>query len=69
MHTIGWNDTKRVWNTTAYVRIHSGKIWIEIDWLEHGIATDLLEAGVPKADIVLAFHHPSMCPYTEFAVT
>jgi hypothetical protein len=35
---------------------------------EDGIATDLLEAGVPKEDIVLAFHAPEMRPYTEFAV-
>ncbi|MBV7334508.1 XisI protein [Chloroflexi bacterium TSY] len=45
-----------------------GKIWIEIDWTEEGIATELVAAGVPKEDIVLAFHHPSMRQYTEFAV-
>jgi hypothetical protein len=28
----------------------------------------LLEAGVPKEDIVLAFHEPEMRQYTEFAV-
>ena len=67
IHDIGWNDTRRVWNTTVYVSIRNGKIWIEVDWLEQGIATDLLDAGVPKEDIVLAFHHPSMRPYTEFA--
>lgn len=67
MHTIGWDDTRRVWNTPVYVRIHNAKIWIEIDWLEQGIATDLLENGIPKEDIVLAFHHPTMRPYTEFA--
>jgi hypothetical protein len=27
-----------------------------------------LEAGVPKKDIVLAFHHPARRPATEFAV-
>jgi hypothetical protein len=68
LHTIGWEGTKRVWNTTLYVRIREGKVWIEIDWTENGIATDLLEAGVPKEDIVLAFHHPQMRQYTEFAV-
>jgi GNAT superfamily N-acetyltransferase len=68
IQTIGWDDTRRIWNTPAYVRIHHAKIWIEVDWLEQGIATDLLEMGIPKEDIVLAFHHPSMRPYTEFAV-
>ncbi len=68
IQTIGWDDTRRIWNTPVYVRIHKAKIWIEVDWLEQGIATDLLEAGIPKEDIVLAFHHPSIRPYTEFAV-
>lgn len=67
LHTIGWKGTKRVWNTTVYVRLRNGKFWIEIDWLEDGIATDLLSAGVPKENIVLAFHHPEIRPLTEFA--
>jgi hypothetical protein len=34
---------------------------------EVGIANELIEAGVPKEDIVLAFHHPEERKYTEFA--
>lgn len=68
LHRMGWKDDYRLWNTIVYVRLRDGKIWIEEDGLEHGIATDLLEAGVPKEDIVLAFHHPDKRPYTEFAV-
>ena len=72
LHRIGWEGVKRVWNTTLYVRIRNGKFYIEIAPSGHpteaGIATELLAAGVPNADIVLAFHHPSMRPYTEFAV-
>ena len=41
---------------------------IEEDWTEEGIATDLLEAGVPHEDIVLAFHPPEKRPLTDFAV-
>lgn len=68
LHTMGWKDKRRVWNTIVYVRLHSGKFWIEEDGLEQGVATDLLEAGVPKEDIVLAFHHPEIRPLTGFAV-
>jgi len=64
----GWWNKKRVRKPTIYIRICNGKIWIEEDWTEDGIATDLLAAGVPKEDIVLAFHHPDMRPLTEFAV-
>ena len=64
----GWWDIERIRTPTIYVRLHQNKIWIEEDWTEDGIATDLLAAGVPKEDIVLAFHHPDMRPLTEFAV-
>ena len=64
----GWDGRRRVLSITVYVQIKHGKFYIEEDWLEQGIATDLLEAGVPNEDIVLAFHHPDMRPFTEFAV-
>jgi len=65
---IGWADKDRLHKPTLYLCLRQGKIWIEEDWTEDGIATDLLAAGVPKEDIVLAFHHPDMRPFTEFAV-
>lgn len=67
LHTLGWKDKARVWNTPLYVRLHNGKIWVETDWIEEGVTEKLLAAGVPKADIVLAFQHPSLRPLTEFA--
>jgi hypothetical protein len=64
----GWDGQRRIRGTTVYVRIRNGKFWIEEDWLEEGIATDLLEAGIPNEDIVLAFHPPETRFLTEFAV-
>ncbi|MGV0024534.1 element excision factor XisI family protein [Phormidesmis priestleyi] len=65
---LGWQNGDRVTGMTVYVRIREGKFWVEEDWTEDGIATDLVQAGVPKEDIVLAFHEPKMRQYTEFAV-
>jgi hypothetical protein len=65
---IGWQKDERVSGMTVYVRIKDGKFWIEEDWTEEGIATELICAGVPKEDIVLAFHEPKMRQYTDFAV-
>jgi hypothetical protein len=65
---IGWFQDERMRGITLYLRLRNDKIWIEEDWLEEGIVKDLLAAGVPKEDIVLAFQHPQMRPYTEFAV-
>ncbi len=66
---LGWQNGERVTGMTVYVRLKDGKFWIEEDWTENGIATDLVEAGVPKEDIVLAFHDPNIRQYTDFAVT
>ncbi|MEA5560934.1 element excision factor XisI family protein, partial [Planktothrix agardhii] len=44
------------------------KIYIEEDWTEEGIANELLTEGVPKEDIVLAFHDPETRKLTEFAI-
>jgi hypothetical protein len=65
---LGWQNGDRVTGMTVYVRIRDGKFWVEEDWTEDGIATDLVRAGVPKEDIVLAFHEPKMRQYTNFAV-
>ena len=63
----GWTKNGRLRSTFVHVRLHNGKFWIEEDWTEEGIATDLLRAGVPREDIVLAFHPPELRPLTEFA--
>jgi hypothetical protein len=68
LFNLGWSERRRVRQVRVFLRLLNDKIWIEEDLTEDGIATDLLEAGVPKEDIVLAFHAPEMRPYTEFAV-
>ncbi len=68
VYRTGWWGNKRIHSAILYVRLHQGKIWIEEDGTEEGLSTSLLEAGVPKEDIVLGFRHPELRPYTEFAV-
>lgn len=65
---LGWTPEGRLFVPTLYARLHDGKIWIENDWTEEGLATGLLERGVPPEDVVLAFHPPEMRAHTEFAV-
>ena len=57
---IGWDDGKRVHGSLAHVDIIDGKFWIQRDGIEHGIANELLEAGIPKDRIVLAFRPPEV---------
>lgn len=65
----GWPHGKRIHYTTLHLHLNNGKIWIEEDWTEEGIAARLVEAGVPKEEIVLAFNSPEKRRYTDFAVT
>jgi hypothetical protein len=64
---LGWADGKRAKYITVYVRLREAKFWIEEDWTEDGIATDLVREGVPREDIVLAFHDPETRKHTDFA--
>lgn len=64
---FGWTKNGRLDAITVFARLRDGKFYIEEDWTEEGIANELVEAGVPKEDIVLAFQPPSMREYTEFA--
>ena len=50
------------------MKIKDGKIWSERDGTEIGVANELVEAGVPKQDIVLAFNAPYKRKFTELAV-
>ncbi|NJO98314.1 MAG: XisI protein [Pleurocapsa sp. CRU_1_2] len=67
--TIGWQNKTRVHGCLVHIEIIDDKIWIQRDGIEDGIANDFLAAGIPKDKIVLAFHPPSVRPYTEFAVS
>jgi hypothetical protein len=66
---VGWDGRERVHGCLVHVDIIDGKFWIQRDGLEHGIATELLEAGVPKDRIVIAFRSIEMRRHMEFAVT
>lgn len=66
--TVGWTKNGHLHHPTLHVYFRQEKFWIEQDWTEEGFATYLLEQGVPRDDIVLAFQPPEMRPLTEFAV-
>jgi septum formation topological specificity factor MinE len=66
--TLGWQDEERVHGCIIHIEIIDGKIWIQRDRTEYGIANELVAAGIPKDKIVLAFHPEDVRQYTEFAV-
>jgi hypothetical protein len=65
---VGWDGYRRIHGCALHVDIIDGKIWIQHDGTDQPIADQLLEAGVPQEDIVLAFHPAEVRPLTGFAV-
>jgi hypothetical protein len=66
---VGWKDSNtRIYGCIIHVDIKDGKIWVQYDGTEDAIADQLVERGVPKKDIVLAYHPPYVRQYTEFAL-
>lgn len=65
---FGWEKRKRFHQTALHLRLKDGKIWVEEDNTENGIATVLIESGIPQHDIVLAFHPPELRDLTRYAV-
>ena len=67
LFNIAWEKYERTHYVVAHLDIINGKIWIQKDATEEGIATDLERLGVPKDKIVLAFRSPALRKYSEYA--
>lgn len=65
---VGWSHKRRVYGCVLHLDIKDGKIWIQHDGTEGGIASELVKRGVPKQDIVLGFHSPFKRQFTDFAI-
>jgi XisI protein len=64
----GWQGYRPVFSVVFHIDILDGKIWIQEDKSEVGFANLLVEKGVSKKDIVLAFYPEEHRQFTDFAV-
>jgi hypothetical protein len=64
----GWHKNRRKYGCLIHMDLKEGKIWIQHDGTEYGVANELVELGVPKDDIVLTYQPPYKRAYTAFAV-
>jgi hypothetical protein len=65
----GWKRNDRIYGPIAHLDLINGKIWIQRDGTQDGIPGLLLEAGVPKEDIVIAYRTPADRALMGFAVS
>ncbi|GBF80452.1 XisI protein [Aphanothece sacrum] len=66
---VGWEGEKQIYGCPIHVDIKDNKFWIQRDFTEEGIASQLLEAGVSKENIVLGFRSPFNRQFTDFAAS
>jgi hypothetical protein len=66
--SVGWMQDRRIHGDVVHIDIIGGKVWVQYDGTEDGIANELVNAGIPKNKIVLGFQQPEVRQYTEFAV-
>jgi XisI protein len=63
----GWDRGQRVHGCLVHVDLIGDRFWIQPDGKEHGNAKELVAAGVPRDQIVLAFKPPEIRQLTDYA--
>ena len=63
----GWANGHRIHGCVLHLDLRGDKVWIQYDGTHDGIANDLVAAGIPREQIVLAFKPPSARPHTGYA--
>jgi hypothetical protein len=65
---VGRQGRRRVHGCLIHVDLIENKFWIQRDGTEYGIARELEDAGIPRDQIVLAWHPPELRKHTDYAV-
>ena len=64
----GWVNRHRVHGAFLHLDIINGKVWIQFDGTDRPVADELVAAGIPKEDIVLAEKPADVRPFTGYGV-
>jgi hypothetical protein len=64
----GWDERKFEHMTLFHFEIHDRKIWMHRNMTNCNPIEDLLDAGIPKSDIVLGDKSPTERQYTGYAL-
>jgi hypothetical protein len=63
----GWEGGQRMYGPIIHIDICEGRVWIQYDGTERGVAPELVAAGIPRESIVLGFRKPELRKYTGYA--
>jgi hypothetical protein len=65
---VGWDGVQRIHGPVIHIDIIGDKVWIQYDGTNRPVADELIAAGIPQQDIVLAWHPRELRHHTGFAV-
>lgn len=65
---VGWIGRRRIHGCVLHIDIREGKVWIEHNGTDGRIAEELVEAGIPTQDIIVAFQPPEVRHLTGYGV-
>ncbi len=65
---VGWQGMNRIYACYIHLDIKNDKIWIQHNMTEIDLGQELVDQGVPAADIILGLHPPYKRPYTNYGV-
>jgi hypothetical protein len=69
LYRTTWKEElRRVHFCIFHIDIINDKLWVQEDATDYDLVGELEDKGIPKSDIVLAFHAPYKRPYTGYAV-
>lgn len=64
----GWVNGHRVHGAFLHIDIIDEKVWIQFNGTDQSIAAELVEAGIPKEDIILGEKPAEIRQYTGYGV-
>lgn len=63
---VGWRENRRYYGCFLHIDVKAnGKVYLQHDGTDLVVAQMLVDAGIPKEDIVLAFQPPSVRKHIE----
>ncbi len=70
IYTDGWEKSWRDYGCFLHIQVKpDGKVYLRHDGTDLEIAEKLVQKGISKKDIIIAFHAPYMRDMSEFAIS
>jgi XisI protein len=65
---VGWDGAQRIHGPVIHIDLIGDKVWIQYDGTNRPVADELMAAGIPQQDIVLAWQPRELRHHTGFAI-